>query len=153
GWYYLQQKKLDLAKANFTIAMNLQPDFVNAVTNRYDIFKQENNVDSALIDARKLLKLRPDLADPLIDCGIALVMAGKNDSAEMLFRRAIQLNDTAVAAYQNFGNLFSMQSKMDSAIKYYGLALKYKPGITGVAAHLGVAYLKVGDYKNAISYL
>jgi protein O-mannosyl-transferase len=153
GWYYLQQKKLDLAKTNFTAAMNLQPDFVNAVVNRYDVFKQENNVDSALIDARKLLKLRPDLADPLIDCGTALVLAGKNDSAEMYFRKALEINDTSSAACQNFANLFSMEGKMDSAIKYYSLALKYKPSIKGVTAHLGVAYLRVGEYTKAVTYL
>ncbi|MBA3647762.1 MAG: hypothetical protein H0W62_04300 [Chitinophagales bacterium] len=150
GWYYLQTNQLLLAKSNFYEALRLNPTYDNALINRYSVFKKLNNMDSALIDAKKVMKIRPDLADPYMDRGVSFGMAEKFDSALMDFHTALKIKPKYADAYQNIGNLYGMRNMPDSAISNYQLALKYDPKITGLHSNLGSLYLQKPDYKLSI---
>ncbi|MBA3649473.1 MAG: tetratricopeptide repeat protein [Chitinophagales bacterium] len=153
GSYYQKLNELRLAKKNFDAAINLQPDFGEALINRCDLFRAENKIDSAIIDGNHAVKLRPENADSRINRGIAFSMAGKYDSAMADFNKAISLSPGNARYYNNRGNLFGITNHPDSAIRDYDLALRYDPGFIDAYGNRGHSYFVLGNYSQAINDL
>ncbi len=66
---------------------------------------------------------------------------------------AIRQNPENARGYDNLGNLYMIKEQPDSAIFYYNLALQYDPGFFDVLNNRGLAYLKTGNYQQAIADL
>ena len=56
GTVYQQQGKLEEALANFNHAISLQPDFVDALLYRAEIYRNDQNFDSAIQDYSKIVE-------------------------------------------------------------------------------------------------
>jgi tetratricopeptide (TPR) repeat protein len=153
GSYYQKNGQLDLAKKHFDAALNLQPDFAEALINRCDYFRVVNRIDSALIDGNYAVRLDPDNVNAHQNRGIAFAVAGKHDSAMMDFQFVISREPENARAQNNLGNLYMMTGKPDSALWHYDAALRADPRFFDVLNNRGKAWVFVKEYDRAVTDL
>ncbi|NPV12595.1 MAG: hypothetical protein HPY57_12485 [Ignavibacteria bacterium] len=176
GEYGYQMKRRELAKAHQYMLKGIQiaekyklskPTLAKLYDNFGVLKEMEGKVDSALLLYNKALKLKYDLYDSigipfsLNKIANAKALQGKFKEAYTILNqsdkfRAKEKNDFGKAdnlAY--YGDFFTMEGKIDSAIKYYqsSLDLSLKNGYTFLIEYcyrqLSDLYEKKSDFKNA----
>ena len=153
GSYYQKHDQLQKAKEQFDIALNLQPDFAEALINRCDYFRTINKIDSALIDGNHAVNLVPENVDAHQNRGIAYAIANKPDSALHDFQFVIKHNPENANAFNNLGNLYMIIGKPDSAIVQYNQAMRVNPEFYDVLNNRGKAYVYLRNYQQAVADL
>ena len=63
GVGYIQQEKYDLALAEFTKAINIDPRYAEAYLNRGFLYEQQEKPDLALSDYNQAININPRLAE------------------------------------------------------------------------------------------
>jgi len=176
GEYGYQMKRRELQKANQYMLKGIQIAEKNKVSKvtiakLYDNFgvikEMEDKLDSALILYNKALKIKYELNDSagipfsLNKIANAKALQGKfkeaykilNQSDKFRKKEAGDFGKADNLAY--YGDFFSMEGKIDSAIKYYqsSLDLSLKNGYTFLVEYcyrqLSDLYEKKFDFKNA----
>jgi len=72
--------------------------------------------------------------------------------AELLFRKAIELEPTYAEAYANLGALHAKFKEYDKAIKLYKECIRLKPSYAGAYTNLGNALNKTGNHEEAVYF-
>jgi tetratricopeptide (TPR) repeat protein len=92
GSSYAQQKRRDLAIAEYTIAIELDPLLAIAYNNRGYLYSQQGNPDLALADYNKAIELDPLLAIAYNNRGYLYSQQGNLDLALADYTRALELD-------------------------------------------------------------
>src|SRR5690606_22332425 len=76
----------------------------------------------------------------------------KNDlqKAYSFYRRAIQVNDNYLPAWQAIGELYYMAEDWESALEYYNYLIKLDSANHELYAKLGDIYNGLGDYSDSL---
>jgi len=176
GEYGYQMKRRELDNANQYMLKGIQlaekyklskPTFAKLYDN-YGVLKEmEGKNDSALIFYNKALKLKYELNDSvgipfsLNKIANAKALQGKFREAYSILQQSDKLREKEIGDYGKadnlayYGDFFSMEGKIDSAIKYYhkSLDLSLKNGFTFLVEYcykqLSDLYEKKSDFKNA----
>ena len=91
------------ALANYSIAIYLNPKFVNAFINRGLVRGALQDVNGALIDLDQALVLQPNNTAALLNRGVTYAGLNKPSLAIQDFNKAIQINPNYPDAYRNRG--------------------------------------------------
>lgn len=78
---------------------------------------------------------------------------GDLETAQGLFRRALEISPEDPAAAYNVGEIFFSNQKIDDAIAYLELAVKIKSDWPKAYHRLGLVYLNKGDLPKALENL
>jgi len=136
GDQYSAAQEYDLAIADYTAAIRLNPDYAEAYNNRglaYSL-KGKNNMPQAIADYSQAIRLRPDYAYAINNRGVAYMASGHPDEALQDFNLAIQLQPGFTQAHSNRGNYYVRANRLDLAIPDLMIAL-------GIPIALAVAFL------------
>ncbi len=95
------------------------------------------------------LKYAPQSYRVINNLGMTYDDLGNYKQAEMLYKRAINLDPFNPVAYHNLGNAYRHMNKKDLAIENYHTAIKLDPGFTFSYNALVSIYLEKKDYKSA----
>ena len=104
--------------------------------------------DKAEEKYRQVASLSPKSAEAIDSVGVCLLKQGRVSEAQVQFRRAIDLNETFVTAWNNLGATLDAQSKYQDAIKIYEKILKMKGQKENLRALINCAF----DYEALTSY-
>ena len=97
-----------------------------------------------------------NLNDPIIfsNYGIILKNLGKLKEAELLTRKAIEIQPDFADAYINLGNIFKDLGEFQKAELYTGKAIQIEPGNANFHYNIGNIFKSQGKFKEAeISFL
>lgn len=72
--------------------------------------------------------------------------------AELLFKKAIELNPNYAEAYANLGALYAKFKEFDKAIELYQKCIKIKPSYAGAYTNLGNALNKTARHEEAVYF-
>jgi hypothetical protein len=110
---------------NFSIYNRLLNIYRNDETNTYKALKFEDTT------ALEKLKHRIDSGiasvDDYITYGLISKRRGNFDTAERMYKKAIEMNASNVIAYNNLANLYLITEKYDEALTQYNNALNLEP--------------------------
>ncbi|HEY2858838.1 MAG TPA: tetratricopeptide repeat protein [Terracidiphilus sp.] len=81
---------------------------------------------------------------------VALEQQGRDDQAESAWRTWVSTHPTDAEAYAHLGLLESRQEHFADAIRDYRKAMALAPAMPALRPNLGLAYFKIGDYRQAI---
>jgi tetratricopeptide (TPR) repeat protein len=98
---------------------------------------------------RKILALRPGLAEAYNNLGNALEHQGKLDEAAAQYERALALRPSLFQAHDNLGNILRKQGKLDQAVARYEQALTSRPDLAEAYNHLGNVLKDLGKFDEA----
>jgi len=147
------------AIALYDQALKLDPNFVLAIAGRGQMYiGRMGNVDSAFMDADRLIAVAPELNRGYGLKGECYSSRGKLDLALDSYLKAISLppKDAYWFLYhERIGNVYTWQNDLIKAIPYYkkGLEMTETYNMFRVYTGLASVYLNIGDYETAEEYV
>ena len=128
GWLYQESPvNLDAAIANYTEAIELDPQDAAAYFNRGLAWYDQDDLDRAIADYTEAIKLAPQFALAYNNRGIASSDQGDFDRAIADYSAAITFDPQYAAAYSNRGTAYKAKGDLDRAIADYTKAIKLDP--------------------------
>jgi tetratricopeptide (TPR) repeat protein len=86
---------------------------------------------------RRIVALRPDVAEVYNNLGNVFKDQGLLDEAAAAYERAVAINPRLYQAYNNLGNILREQGKLDQAEQRYEQSLALRPDLAAVHVNLG----------------
>jgi tetratricopeptide (TPR) repeat protein/predicted small secreted protein len=180
GITFASRGEYDLAIADFTDALNLDPNLVAAwilrgralfasvsdVTSVGENFSRVITVgtagaavseekkavyDRAIADFTQAIRLDPDNATAYSERGDAYEGKGEYDRAIADHTQAIRLNPNDADAYNGRGTAYGKKGEYDKAIADFTQALRLDPNDEAAYNNRGNTYGKKGEYDRAIA--
>jgi tetratricopeptide (TPR) repeat protein len=100
---------------------------------------------------RKIVALRPDIAEAYNSLGNMLVSQGQLDEAAAQYERAVALQPSLFQTYNNLGNILREQGKPDQARARYEHALALRPDYAPAHVNLGNILREQGQLDQAMA--
>jgi tetratricopeptide (TPR) repeat protein len=113
------------------------------------VLRKKNQLDKAIDECRKAIKLDPKLVTAHNELGIALSDQGLVNEAIDEYRKAIAINPKSVVPHANLGNALGATGRLDEAVAEYHIALDLDPKNAGAYAGLGDVLLQQGKFADA----
>ena len=98
---------------------------------------------------RKILAIRPDIAEAHNELGIILAKQDRLDEARPRFEQALALKPGYAEAHNNLGNVLLRQGKLDEAAAHYEQALALSPNYPEAQNNLGNVLWSQGKLDEA----
>jgi tetratricopeptide (TPR) repeat protein len=154
----IQQGQLAQAVASFRRALQIRPDYFDAVHNLATVYFLQGQFEASVDTYQNALRLKRDHAGAHYNLGLALQQIDRNEEALGHYRQAITFQPNHLDARNNLGNLLKNQGRPEEAIACYQEVLRQKPDFAEVHANLGIALgaqhnwdAAIACYRHAIS--
>lgn len=141
------------AEAAYRAALDLKPDFAEALNNLAGIALEQGRAEAAERLYRRLLAGAPGLALAHNNRGNALLQMGRLDQAEAAFRAAITCDPAYPEARLNLGALLLQSGRVAPAIAALDEALRLRPDYAEAEINLGYARRDAGQVEAAVAGL
>jgi tetratricopeptide (TPR) repeat protein len=151
GLLYDHQHNIEEAISNYSLATQLDPQFLAAHINLGIVLYTQGKIDEAIREYRLAIQLAPKFWMPHDKLGRALRRQGKLDEAISEYRLAIRFAPRLTDAHIDLGNALYDQDKADEAISEYRLAMQLDPNEAMPHNKLGFALDHQGKADEAIS--
>lgn len=142
---------LNGALVGYNKAIELNPDFAVAYSNRGLVKKIKGDLNDALADFNKAIELKPDLAAAYNNRGDAKRAKGDLDGALADYDRAIELKPGSATTYNNRGELKRSKRDLDGALLDYNKAIEIKPDSAIYYSNRSLAKLPKQDLEGALA--
>ena len=146
-----RKRDYDLAIAEFSEAIRLKPDFVEAYNNRGLSYDCKGDHDKAIADYSEAIRLKPDYVLAYDNRGIACINKGDYTNAIANENQAIRLDPKDAMAYYNRGNAYTGIGGYDNAITDFNEAIQLKPNYVNAYISRATAYAYKSDWDSAIT--
>ena len=108
--------------------------------------------DRAIELIQRAIELKPDLAEPYIDLGIALAALGRFEEAAAHTEIALRLKPDFAVAHNNLGSMLEALGRHEDAIVHCETALALKPDYGDAENNLANALAALGRSAEAIEH-
>lgn len=131
SWCAAHASKNELVQAlsDCNYALSLDPDNVQALSNRGSIYLLAKDARAALADFERAISLRSSEAVLHFNRGVAYDDLGQSDLAIADYSEAIKLSPDFAAALHNRGYQYERKGQRDLAVADYEAALRVKPDL------------------------
>ena len=153
NWAYVKDEMGDYKGAigDYTKAIQLKPDYVDAYVNRGASKHNSGQYHDAIVDYGIAIKLKPDYALAYSNRGIAKHYLGQHTAAISDCNKAIQLKPDYADAYNNRTIARLQLGQHLSAIADCNKAIQLKPDYAEAYNNRGLTKIALGEYIDAIA--
>ena len=133
--------------ANIPEFVNTEPEAIRHIREQFvddesyvragDAFRRAGDVNGAMAEYRKALRLNAENAMAHDSLGALLVLAGKPADGESHLSEALRLDPDSASAHYNLGMLRFRQRRVDDAIRHLAHAVRCKPELADAHCTLG----------------
>jgi len=124
------------AAGHFQRAVEIKGDDPKYVFNYASTLFETGRYSDALKQFRRVLDLKPDHIPALNKCCVIVGMMGNSTLAERIAKSIIEKDTAFVEAYNNLGNAYKDQGRIQEAVASYRKALALKPDFATAASNL-----------------
>ena len=159
GIAYRHKGELDLAIADFTQALRLNPAHANAYISRGIAYDKKGDHDLAIADYTKVLELDPDKLDPdkldpdnmfaYHNRGIAYINKNDHDKALEDFNKILERDPANAEIHLFCGFAYSLKGEHDKALEDFTKALELDPNYANAYLCRGIAYIEQENFLDA----
>tara|TARA_B110000438_G_scaffold264473_1_gene277177 strand:- start:2085 stop:4058 length:1974 start_codon:yes stop_codon:yes gene_type:complete len=152
GAVFAEQNMLEEALQNYSKAIKINPNYVQAYNNlgvcKYKLGKK----DEAIKVYEKAIKINPLHADTYNNLGVAfkLTEINANEKSIKFYKKAIEIEPNHADAHNNLGSEFRKLKDYEKSIYHYEKAIAANPKLFIAYSNLGNVYKRLGNYKAAI---
>jgi len=145
GVFFQQQGQHEEAIAEYDEAIHLDPQYVDAYTNRGIAHQNLGQHERAIQDYDAAIRLNS--RDPLAysNRGSVYHALGQFQRAIQDYDEAIRLDPRLAGAYGNRGGAYLILGQFERAIKEFDEAIRLDPQLAGAYANRGIAYTLNGN--------
>jgi tetratricopeptide (TPR) repeat protein len=149
----IARSKTDLVGkiADYTEAIKMNPQFVEAYVKRGIVQRVEGNYDAAIADYSEAIRLNPGYAEAFYSRGLARKRKGDYDGAIADYSEAIRLHPYASEPYVGRGLVRDLQGDQDGAIADDTEAIRLNPQDGLAYYNRGLARFNKYDFNGAIA--
>ena len=140
------QKALD----SFDLAIQLQPDFFEAHSNRGAMLAALERHDDAIESYRKAIAINPDFSDAHCNLGSALTHLQRYDEALASLDRTLALRADRPDALYNRGNALKPLQRYEEALASYDRAIALQPNHADAHNNRGQVLREMERYEEAL---
>jgi len=154
GFLYEQVGGKEEAMRFYTKAVQMQPDYKQALYNLANLYRDAGNYKIALGLYGRLVHFHPKFVQGYLNMGIIFNTIGDQQRARQFYLKVIDLDPDNGDAYFNLGYLSESQGELSEAVNYYEKAVEVAPKNAEAYYNLGNVYARLGQNGEAIaSYL
>jgi tetratricopeptide (TPR) repeat protein/tRNA A-37 threonylcarbamoyl transferase component Bud32 len=139
------------AIAAYDRALELDPNYAAAYTNRGTAYRELKEYQKAIADYDHALQLDPNLAQAYNNRGIAYRELKEYQKALVDYGHALVLDPNYAFAYNNRGNAYRDPKEYQKAIADYDSAIALDPNNAAAYTNRGTAYRDLKEYQKAIA--
>jgi lipoprotein NlpI len=151
GVGYTQLGATDSAIADYSEALRLKPDLVQALNNRGALFRASGKSSEAIADFSAVIHLAPDGANAFINRGIAFGEAGDYRDAIRDFGQVVRLAPDQAEGYAGRCWARAIEGREpEMALGDCDTALKLRDGDMATRGYRALTFLRLGDFDSAI---
>jgi tetratricopeptide (TPR) repeat protein len=147
----LHGEDYDLAIAEFSKVIRLNPKHDGAYNNRGVCYTHKGDWDHALADFDNAIHINPEYVEAYNNRGVAYAHKGDWDHALANFNKVIHINPEYVEAYYNRGVAYNLKGDSDKALVDYDKAIRLNPDYVEAHYNRGIAYNLKGDWYKALA--
>jgi len=137
---------------DYTIAIQLDPNYMEPYYNRGMTFFNIGDENNAIEDLTKAIQLDPNDADIYYARGIVFFTGIRDCTLAIAdFDQVIKINPNYMLAYYKRGNAYRINENYDMAIADYNRVIKLDPNNANIYKDRGDVYQKKGEIKKAIA--
>ena len=151
GIFNVAQNSYEEALADFTHAIELEPQYAAVYNNRGGALKDLGRHEEALVDFARAIELEPQDAAAYYNRGGALKDLDRREEAIVDFTRAIELEPQDAAAYYNRGGALKDLDRHEEAIVDFTRAIELEPQDAAAYYYRGGALNDLGRREDAIA--
>ncbi|MGB2853503.1 MAG: tetratricopeptide repeat protein, partial [Dehalococcoidia bacterium] len=141
--------RYDEALADLNRAIEIRPDYAQALNNRGITYGKLERYDEALADYSRALELRPDYAESLYNRGVTYGKINRYDKALADYNSALELRPDDDKALNNRGVAYGKLGRYNEALADYNCALELRPDDATVLNNRGNTYDELERYDEA----
>jgi tetratricopeptide (TPR) repeat protein len=151
GIGYQRKGQDDLAIADYTEAVRIDPNNALAYYGRGLSYRHKGQDDLAIADYTQALRIAPTSVNTLYNRGLSYTYKTQYDLAIADYSQALQLDPNYTNAYFGRGYAYQNQGRYDLAIGDYTEAIRIDPNDTDVYNNRGRVYRYMGQPDLAIA--
>ena len=121
AWVYESEETL------WTDTLSKNPDCWTAYNNLGKVFEDKGQLDEALDQYQKSLKINPNFADSYYNLGNVFLQKGRRDEAIEQYRKALAINPAHAPAHNNLGAVLFQEGQVNEAIAQIQEAVRLRP--------------------------
>ncbi|MEN6406278.1 MAG: tetratricopeptide repeat protein [Thermoguttaceae bacterium] len=143
---------LNAATAEYRAALDIKPDYTDALNNLGVALSQQGRTDAAIQQFQKVLNVNPQYAKARFNWGTALAKQGRNDAAVQQFRLALDADPSLDGARYSLGVALAACGRTNDAIDEFREVLRQKPNLADTHFNLGALLSERGDFEEALTH-
>lgn len=149
-----QRKEFDKAIGLFQMGLSVEcsmstPTVYIMISNCYS---QKGDYDSAIEWRNKALEITED-SENYLNLGMIYRIKQDDETAEKMFRKALDLDPDSAPAYASLGALCITHDRIDEALALFEEAEAINPRSGIIQADLAICYAHKGDFEKADEHL
>ena len=159
GVLYAQIECFEDSIENYSKAIKLNPNYLEAITNLGIVYDTMSDFTKAETYFNKALSLNPtnisvlyNLANCLFNKAITLKEAGQIEEAEENYKRAIHLYPKHIGSYQNLSLIYRDRGQIKEALNIAKEVLKFETNHAEINRSIGLMSLRLGRFKEGWRY-
>ena len=158
GTELMRQNRLEEAERFLKIAIDLDPEFVDALDHLGIVLRRQNRLDEAEEIYLRSISLNNENKVPFINLALIYRIQGRLNDSMQLYRRVIEIDRFDPEGYFGMGTLFFIIDDYNNAMTLFNLAEvlylnQNSPIVTSVYFYKGLIYFNTGNYDEALGYL
>jgi tetratricopeptide (TPR) repeat protein len=139
----------DDALADFSTAIQLDPQLWRAIHNRGVLMAQAGQFDKAFDDFNRTTELNPQFAKAYSNRAALFVVAGQMEPALADYRRACELDPSLEVAQRGCGRTCHMMGHLDEASQHLNRAIELAPNDAASFTSRADLFTDLGNYAEA----
>ena len=151
GMCFVQIKDQNKALHYMSLALELRPDNIGALSNLAVLLNQAGNLRAALDLYERIAKLDPQHVQALYNCGVIWGLLGDKSKALEKYNLTLAVNPDMRDALLNKGALLQDLGQHQDSIAGYQSILKGNPKDVTAWGNLGAAHFELGAYQQALA--
>jgi tetratricopeptide (TPR) repeat protein/SAM-dependent methyltransferase len=141
------------AVANYTKALQIEPDFTEAHYNLGNVLNGLGRSEEAVASLTRALALKPDFVEAHNNLGNIFKALGRSEEAIACLTKALEIEPNAAEVHYNLGVALNDLGKPEEALKSFVKAVAIKPDHAEAHNNLGAALNALGRPQEAIASL
>ena len=151
GIAYDRQGQPDTAVADFSVALERDPEYVESYANRANAYVSMGLYSEALADANRAIALNNHLAAAFNTRALAYLGLGRGEDALADVDRAIEEDPQFAMAYSNRGYIQTGLGRYDDALVATTQAINLDPTLASAYVNRAEVHLRNGDLNSALA--